>query len=327
MGNHAFNITVVLFWLATMSWLVVAKVLPPLRVGEPPNYASILKESDVQLPVCWSIRLHDRPIGWAATKITKRNDGISDMFSRVYLDELPLDELVPGWISTVLKPMLSELGDMDIDKRTRLVVDPLGRLVNFESRVRVGDFADAIKVQGQIEGAYLRLTVQSGELISYKDDQYLSPDALLTDELSPQTRMPGLRVGQKWTVPLYSPFHPQNSPMEILQAVVDREDRITWGGSTVGCRVIIYRSDSGSPHAPNDVRGKIWVRHDGTVLRQEVNIFKSRLQFVRIPDDGAQDLCDALADDWAGSLSKEVAKGLLEQLRKETHLADPVEDR
>ena len=38
MGNHPFNVIVVLFWLATMSWLIVAKVLPPMRVGEPPSY-------------------------------------------------------------------------------------------------------------------------------------------------------------------------------------------------------------------------------------------------------------------------------------------------
>jgi hypothetical protein len=57
MGNHSFNVIVVLFWFATMSWLVAAKIVPPLRVGEPPDYASILQESTHQPPVCWSIHL------------------------------------------------------------------------------------------------------------------------------------------------------------------------------------------------------------------------------------------------------------------------------
>ena len=50
MGNLQFNVVVVLFWCTTMGWLVVAKILPPLRVGEPPNYASILQETSDEVP-------------------------------------------------------------------------------------------------------------------------------------------------------------------------------------------------------------------------------------------------------------------------------------
>jgi len=314
MGNHPFNVIVVLFWLATMGWLAVAKILPPLRVGEPPSYVSILKESLDQPPVCWSIRLQDRSIGWAASRVARRKDGITDLWSRVYLAELPLDDIVPSWVGAVLRPMLQNLGPMDVDKKSRLIVDPLGRLVGFESKVRVANLLDAIKVQGQIEGAMLKLTVQSGE-VSYKLERYLPPDALMTDEMSPQTHMPGLRVGQTWTVPLYSPFRPPNSPMEILQATVEREDRMTWESQPINSRIIVYRNDPGSGHAGDEIRGRVWVRDDGLVLRQEVTVFKSRLQFVRLPEAQAEKIWKTLGDDWMGNLPGPVAKKLLRQLQ------------
>ena len=245
MGNHPFNVIVVLFWFATMSWLVAAKILPSMRVGEPPNYTSIVADSVDQPPVCWRIQLQDRTIGWAASKIERRKDGITDLYSRVYLGELPWEELAPGWLAGVLKPVLTDLGPLDIDKKSHLVIDPLGRPVEFESRVRVANLADAIRVHGQIEGSSLKLAVQSGDF-SHRFEHSLPTNALLTDELSPQALLPGLRVGQTWTVPLYSPFRAFNDPMEMLQAVVEREDKITWGGESVRSRVIVYRSDPGS---------------------------------------------------------------------------------
>ena len=36
MSNRWFSLAVVLFWLASMSWLVSEKVVPPLRVGDRP---------------------------------------------------------------------------------------------------------------------------------------------------------------------------------------------------------------------------------------------------------------------------------------------------
>jgi hypothetical protein len=316
MGNHPFNVIVILFWLAAMSWLVVAKIVPPLRVGEPPNYASILEQGVDQPPVCWSIRMHDRAIGWAANKVVRRKDGITELYSRVYLGQFPWDDIAPGWLENVLKPMLSNFREMDVDKKSKLVVDPLGRLVGFESRVRVGNLPNAIKVSGQMEGSILKLSLQSGEF-SHKGDHYLPPNALTSDELSPQANMPGLSVGQTWTVPLYSPFRSPNSPMEILQATVDRQDQLTWNGKSVKAHVIIYRDDPGSGLTSSEPRGRVWVRDDGVVLRQEVAIFRSHVHFVRLSEDRAEEIWRALGPDWNDALPAPVAKQLLEQLRDE----------
>ena len=76
--------------------------------------------------MCWVVRLQDKTIGWAATKIVQRKDGITDLYSRVYLGGFSVDEIAPGWLTSVLRPVLGNLGKMDIDKKTQLVIDPLG---------------------------------------------------------------------------------------------------------------------------------------------------------------------------------------------------------
>lgn len=283
-------------------------------VGEPPNFATILNESDDKTPVCWSIYLQNEAIGWAANKTVRRSDGITDLYSRVYLGDLPWDELAPGWLTAVLRPVFNDLDELDIEKKSRLVIDPLGRLVEFESRIRLANIVDAIKVQGQIENSKLRLTVQSGDL-PYKLEQHLPPNSLMSDELSPHVRMPGLRTGQIWTVPLYSPFRSPSAPMEILQAIVEREDSLTWGGRAVPCRVIVYRGDSGSGQAGDEVRGRVWVDRDGMVLRQEVAIFRSHLHFIRLPAADAELLAEELGDDWSANLPSGRAEHLLRHVR------------
>ncbi len=242
MGNHPFNVIVVLFWLATMTWLVVAKVLPPLRVGEPPSYQAILEESRRQPVACWSIYIDSRPIGWAASRLVRRKDNIAELHSRVYLAKLPLDELAPGWLNKVLKPALGDLGRLDVDKQSQMVIDPLGRLVRFESRVRIAEIRDAIKISGQVEGSTLSITVRSGD-IPKTFECYLPPNALMSDELSPQAMMPALRVGQRWTVPLYNPFRPPTSPMEILHAHVEQVEKINWNGQQDTGKLVVFRSD------------------------------------------------------------------------------------
>ena len=178
----------------------------------------------------------------------------------------------------------------------------------------MADIVDAIKVQGQIESSTLRLSVQSGDL-PYKLEQHLPPNSLMSDELSPHVRMPGLRTGQTWTVPLYSPFRSPNSPIEILQAVVERDDSLTWDGRTLPCRVIVYRGDSGSGQAGSEIRGHVWVDREGTVLRQEVAIFRSHLHFIRLPAADAEIVAEELGEDWSVSMSSRRAQQLLHRVQ------------
>ena len=108
------------------------------------------------------------------------------------------------------------------------------------------------------------------------------------DSLSPQTHLPGLRVGQTWTVPAYSPFRPPNNPLEILQATVERLEPMSYNGRVEDVWVVVYRSDPGAGLAHNGVpRQRLWVRRNGTVLRQQIRLFDATIAFTRLPRDQA----------------------------------------
>jgi hypothetical protein len=109
-------------------------------------------------------------------------------------------------------------------------------------------------------------------------------------------------------MPVFSPFRPPSSPLEILQATVERTENIVWNGEPVSARLVVYRSDAGSGLlAARKPRGKLWVRSDGLVLKQQVTALNSDLTFVRLPANEARSLAEFLdseaGEDWSGQLS------------------------
>src|SRR5690348_7176666 len=101
MESRWFNIAVVLVWLSTTSWLVVAKVIPPLRRGQPPNYQSMFvqkaDEAQPTPPVGWEMSLNGKPLGWALSKVglgspQARDTSLTDISSRIHFDRIPLAE-------------------------------------------------------------------------------------------------------------------------------------------------------------------------------------------------------------------------------------------
>ena len=101
----------------------------------------------------------------------------------------------------------------------------------------------------------------------------------------PQSRMPGLYEGRKWTVEVYSPLRPSTDPMEIMQATSGRRDLITWGGK--GGKRVAGRLP-GRSGKRRDARAArkhawLWVRDDGVVLQHRIAVLDSTLTFVRMP--------------------------------------------
>ncbi|MEX2138921.1 MAG: hypothetical protein WD894_06640 [Pirellulales bacterium] len=289
MGPRLFNAVVVVFWLSTMTWLVVVKVLPPLQIGEPPNYRSIYATAPHDYPesVCWDMLWNDRPMGWAKTAVWRSSSGVTEVTSLVHFDHVPIDELAPSWIRPVLRSAVEPIGTLAMDANSRLEIDPLGRLSGIYSKVRAEGYPAAeIVIRGKVEGTTLTGTVRSG-LLNQPFERYLPPDALMGDELSPQGRMPGLRIGQEWTVPVYSPFRfsDNRNPIEILHAKVEDQEWVPQGEESILTLVVVYRTDSGSIlGGAQTPRGKLWVADDGTVVKQTTRLFGSELAFIR-PDE------------------------------------------
>jgi len=285
MCSRWYNVAVILLWLSAMGWLVVDKVLPPLCIGEPPSYREILDAQQQEPAVGWEMFFDGRPLGWARSSLSRLDDGTTEIHSRVHFNELPLQQLAPAWLRALIDQPDAPL---EMDAENTMTVDPLGRLSSFRSFLRLDPLEDAIKLQGIIDGNQLKLSVSLGGP-PYPTKVYLPADALLGDALSPQTQLPGLHAGQTWTVPVYSPLRPPNRPLEILQATVEGSELIQWNDGREPAWLVVYRSDRGFGLGSDSTpRGRLWVRHDGTVLKQQVMLFNSTLTFVRLPNQQAE---------------------------------------
>ena len=290
MYSRWFNAAVVMLWLATMSWLVTKKVLPPLLIGEPPNYRSIVEAQRSSPPVGWRVSLNGQPLGWALSDTKLRRTGLTDIRGTVHFDSVPLKEMMPGWLQVFSEWSREPIDRLRMDAESELTIDGLGFLVRLDSTVRVDPFDEVIRIRGTVEGRQLHLTVLTGGA-SFTKEMFLPSDALLSDALSPQTQLPGLRVGQKWTVPVYSPLWPTKNPLEIVFATAEGFEPIVWNGIMERAMMVVYRNDSGNGDIGSEKpRGKLWVRGDGTVLRQQVLLFDSIITFDRLPDDEAAEL-------------------------------------
>jgi hypothetical protein len=283
------NSLIVLMWLATMTWLIVAKVVPPLRRGEPPNYRAIYGIGEKVEPVAWEISLHGKSLGWSVCTFA----GASDMpriHSRIHFDRIPLYELSPAWMKSLIRTAVSPMDDLPMDILSDVTIDSLGHLSSFMSKLHMEGMSTPLRVSGKVQGSVLKIKVESGgNVIPW--DTYLPADALVTDELSPQSQLRGLRMGQEWTVPVYSTMRPPNHPIDILQAKVESHELMMWEGQAVGANIVVYRADSGSAlSSTSEPRAKLWVRDDGAVLKQEVSVLGSLLVFTRLPNAQAVDL-------------------------------------
>lgn len=278
MSNRWFNLAIVLFWLASMSWLIAEKVAPPLRVGDRPAPVNQAQPA-ARTPVAWQLLLNEQPLGWAATDSLQRPDRILELRNRVHLDRFPLQEISP-WLARLLDPNGRD-GNLPFDTDSRLEISGQ-RLLGFHTSLSFGEIKDAILVHGTAEGSRLKLHIKAGEF-SHTTTADLAADRLVGDSLSPRTRLADLSVGQTWTEPVYNPLQPPTSPVQILQATVERTEPIAWNGQIVKTSVVVYRDDPGSDSPSRLARARAWVAGDGEVLKQEVFLLGVKLLFLRLP--------------------------------------------
>lgn len=295
-----YSVAVVALWLTTMSWLVAKKVVPAFLHGSPPSYDEIVKDQIKSPPVGWRITtVGGTTLGWALTDTKPQATQLNEIRGRIHF-EMALKDLMPGLLQPIVRLLEKPPDTLRVDARSVLTIDPLGRLVRFDSAVRLEPFDETIGLKGVMEeGGKLELSVRIGNksLPAPKEIQ-LPGDALLSNVLSPQTRLPGLRLNQTWTVPVYSPLM-LDKPLEIIHATVDRMEPYTWNGLTENVWYVVYRGDPGGAMGGEPpVRGEVWVRPDGVVLQQQVMLFDAPLRFVRLTDAEAEKLVERAGTQW-----------------------------
>jgi hypothetical protein len=284
MGNRVFVSAVVVLWLGSMSWLMVDKVLPSFYDGEPPIAAGF----EPNEPVAWKVFWSDRFVGNAASLRTPGPSGTTNLENRVQLHDVPLLDLLPP----LMRQVVGDIGRMKLDAYTKLEFDSLDNFAAFESRVSINDISSLLTLQGRMQGAYLSLNVKLNTAQPYKVNVFISNEAALSEALFPDSKLPYMYPGRRWTEDVYSPFRSPSDPVDSVEVEVTGQESIEYGGATERVLRVEYRGSQG-PGVPEEARlqAVAWVRPgDGLVLKQEVYINNSTLKFIRLPDDRAAEV-------------------------------------
>jgi hypothetical protein len=291
MGNRIFVAVVLLLWASTMSWLVVEKILPPFFSGDPPAHGTLVEKD----PVCWQIEFRGEHVGYAVSQAVPGAVTTTEIYSRVLLEDIPLREMAPQWMSSIV----DDLGLIRLDCRSRLALDSLGNLSTFETRVQINDLPLVIKAVGHIEGPELRMTFVSGG-VSHEVNFALPNSKLLDGELIPQSKLLQVYVGRKWQVEMFSMFRPPNNALSLLQAEVVAEESISQRGEKIRAKRIEFRELSAAGvAAERSLRARVWVAESGAVVRQDVFLMNSQdtmLRFERRSDPEAIQLANDMLD-------------------------------
>jgi len=309
MESRTIQIAILVFWFASMTWLARTKILPLLGPSARPDQRIFRPESpDEDQVVCWKIRWSNRTIGWARTEIRRRSMGQGHVKSVVHFDRLPTQKMVRemfGSMSLFVKML--NLGNDDLEvtftARSEMSFDTFGVLEQLESTVDLQHIGEIFVLKGLVRDEQLALRVLPGRDLQIsaggtkEQDQNalfeksfrLPPDALVADALSPQSRLAGLAVGQTWQFQSYRAFPPQN-PFRLMQADVEREEMIAWALVVEPVKVVTFTDISGSgltmARTPSNT---LWVRDDGTVLKQQMELGNIMIEFIRQLEDD----CDA----------------------------------
>jgi hypothetical protein len=288
MGNRIFIAVVMLLWASTMSWLVVEKILPPFMSGEPPTHGVVAEK----VPVCWQIECAGRRVGYAVRQAVPGAQSTTEIHSRVLLKDIPLREMAPQWMSSIV----DNLGPIRLDSRMRMVLDSLGTLASFETRVQLNDLPLVVKVVGKVVGPELVVKFMSGG-VSHEENFPFPNTKQLDGELIPEPKLLQIYVGRRWQVEMFSLFRPPNDSLTLLQAEVVAEETIRQAGHMIRAKRIEYRDLSAAGvAADHTLRAAVWVADDGTVLRQDVFLVNTKLRFERRTDPKAIQMASDLLD-------------------------------
>lgn len=291
MANRLFVAGVFALWLGSMSWLLVDKVLPSFRDGEPPIAAGF----EPGVPVGWRVEWSGKPVGWAASIRLPGAMKTTELHNRVRLAEVPLLDLAPAWLQQVV----GDIGRLRFDAYTRLEFDSLDNFSAFESRIAVNDTPGVLRMNGRVNDSYLEMNIRSGDL-TYSPKVFIPNQSAMSEALFPDARLPFMYVGRRWQEEVYNPFRSPSAPVELVEAeVVGIENIETHDKRNVRTMRVEFRGRPG-PGIPDAARlqSVTWVEaKEGVVLRQDVVIGNSKLRFERLSDAEAESVCRQLFAD------------------------------
>ena len=277
---------VLIFWCVTSGWLLVEKILPSLAPGSPPGYQALYMTENRPVPVAWTVLWNEQPLGWAMSQAERTEQGGMEVESLLHFDRLPIDEVLPPWTKLLLRHSFDPGTSYSLDARGHVSIDKRGDLRSFNSVVTLPNTDDRVFLNGRIEDGEVTVDVRAHGM-NYGVSRHLPSHVRIGDELSPQATIPGLYPNRQWTVPVYSPLRPGQSPIQILHARVAGEESMFWDDKLVRVDVVHYTDDPAKHRVP---KCRLWVDRNGRVLKQESLMLGSKLVFLRRSDAAAEDL-------------------------------------
>ena len=279
MSNRLYVAGIVVFWLASMSWLVTEKVLPPFFSGDAPRTGALRQDE----PVAWRIDLDQSPCGEAVLQAVPGGQGVREVHSHVAVRSIPLPQALPVWLSSIA----TAIDTLSLETRTRTAFDGFGRLARFETRIEVNQLAFPILVNGTVVGHKLKLSLRAGDLQRRLEKPWPS-GGVLAHEVLPETKLINVHPGKRWRREVFSPFSGSSEPVEILEAIVVEDVKIDYAGEFIVARQIEYRAPDRTGASDEErLRARMWVAEDGRVLKQETYLFGSRLTFTRLDEESS----------------------------------------
>jgi hypothetical protein len=297
MGKTVGKLALFLFWVLSMTWLVTTKIFPDLGPDTVPDAAYIDDDSDsMAMSSRWDIYANRRRIGRAETLAERQLDGSTHVQSVLHVDSVPLERLfhqvLGPWRRLVSSPeSIPKNSNISFETQTEMTINSDGQLEHFTLHVSMDGAAELITVEGTREATQLVVRVASrsqhdAEPVKLLSTSFALPEnGLTTDDFSPSPRLANLSLGQTWRFESYQAFPPGRA-LRLTQANVQREELIIWNGDVETVYVVSYRDISNKgPTASSHPYSHLWVRDDGTVLKQKVIVSSLQLEFHRLPDD------------------------------------------
>ena len=222
MGNRIFVGVVVLLWAGTMSWLMVARILPPFFHGEPPAHgaprprrAGLLGDR-VRAGRSAMRSARRSRARWARRKSTAACCWRESTFA--------------SWRRNGWGAWCAGMGEISLDTRTRAGA----RFARQPVVVRHEGAAQRSAAGDEGAGARRRAGAAAEDSIGRRHARGELPGSVANrcsaSELIPEPKLLQVYVGRKWQQEVYSPFRPPTNSMEMMQAEVVEEGSIEHNG-------------------------------------------------------------------------------------------------
>lgn len=257
------TLLIVVFWLATTSWMFYREAWPRLQGGEPPPYTIDLTDEVSIQHVPWKVLHKGEMVGTGRSLVRRQADRTYQLETVFKFDKLQILKLF-DLRKMVTLYRVTEAGELR-ELAAKVVLSealsaknkPVEMTLEVSGLVEQGKFRPHVRVQG------LDQDVPNLDPVDVSGQgNVLNPMHLLN-------RLSGLRVGQRWRIPLVDPLSSlvpgQNLSLPFLEADV-KAGTLLWNQEDVPCFKIEYREIG------KKVTASTWVRQrDGMVLQQEAN--------------------------------------------------------